>query len=220
MRRSLRAWREYSMRPARLTMKLAAICVIAAPAAAAGQVPWDSPQLMAPGAPHGVSVLFVDYGLRPDDGTGMLLGYRTDDAPAGFGVRFATTLPFDSVRVSAGFDIAVPLFERSAAFPLDVLWTTGAGAAYGRYGAFGVPFGFAAGRGIAGDNIWFNPYLSTRVVLETYFGSRRPDESFAMAVAADLGADISFDPRRRFILRAAMSLGDRRALVAGLHASM
>jgi hypothetical protein len=186
---------------------------------AAAQVPWDSPQLLAPGAPRGLSVLFVDYGLRPDDGTGVMLGYRTREAPAGIGARLATTLPVDSVRVSVGVDVAMPLFEHSATFPLDVLWTTGIGGAWGRYGSVGVPIGFAAGRTLAGDNIWFNPYVSTRVVLETHFGGRRPDEQFAMAVAADVGADVAFDQRRRVVLRGALSLGDRRAVVIGLHAA-
>lgn len=160
MKRVLFPLRVHSVLPSPFVMRTLAICMFVAPATAAAQVPWDSPQLMAPGAPYGISILFVDYGLRPDDGTGVLIGYRTDDAPAGYGLRFASTLPLDTLRISAGFDIAVPLFERSATFPLDVLWTSGVGAAWGRYGAFGVPFGIAAGRTITGDNIWFNPWSS------------------------------------------------------------
>jgi hypothetical protein len=182
------------------------------------QVPWDSPQLMAPGAPPGISLLYVDFGLRPHDGTGMVAAYRTKPAPAGFGVRLAATTPgSDRMRVSGGVDVAVSMITHSQDFPLDVIWTSGVGASYGDYYAVGLPVGFAAGRSLSGDHIWFNPYLSTRIIFESYFGSGRPADQFNMALAADVGADIAFDRNRTVILRAAASLGDRRAIVAGLH---
>lgn len=187
----------------------------------AAQVPWDSPQLLAPGSPAGISLLYVDFGLRPHDGTGVLAGYRTKPAPAGIGVRLAATIPDgDRVRVSGGVDVAVPMIAHSEAFPLDVIWTSGVGASYGDYHALGLTVGFAAGRIVTGEHIWFSPYMSTRMVFESWFGDAHPREQFGMALAADVGADLAFDQRRSVILRSAVSLGDRRALVVGVHTAL
>ena len=43
-----------------------------------------------------------------------------------------------------------------------------------------------------------------------------PDEEFEVQAAAGLGADISFDAARRFVVRVATSLGDRQAVSVGL----
>ncbi|MBR9990020.1 MAG: hypothetical protein KFH98_09705 [Gemmatimonadetes bacterium] len=201
------------------------VCIAAAMFAGAtgevnGQVPWESPQLLAPATASGVSLMYVDYGLRPNDGTGMLLMWRRADAPRGFGLRIAGTLPQENdIRLSGGIDIAVPMYEHSVTFPLDVVWTSGFGASYGDYYSAGLPVGVAAGRVFTGDNVWFQPYTSARVVLEGYFGADRPDESFGLALAADVGIDASLHRSRVIILRTAMSLGDRRALSVGLQLS-
>ena len=50
------------------------------------------------------------------------------------------------------------------------------------------------------------------MVLEGYFGADRPDESFGVALATEVGADVSLHRSRMVIIRTAMSLGDRRAL--------
>ena len=197
------------------------LVLLAAPLHA--QVPWESPQLLSPASPAGLSVFYVDYGLRPNDGTGLLMLYRTQNAPAGFGVRVASTIPDgddgDRLRVSGGVDVAVPMLQHSATFPLDVIWTSGLGASYGHYASVALPVGFAAGRALSGEHIWFNPWLSTRVVFETYIGGGRPDEHFGTALASDIGIDLAFDEHRRVMLRTALSLGDRRAIVIGLSTS-
>jgi hypothetical protein len=94
------------------------------------------------------------------------------------------------------------------------------GAAYGDYLQIGVPLGFAAGRAVGSETIWFNPYLSTRAVFEGRFGDEAPEEDFGLGLAIDVGADVSFDRGRDFVLRIAASLGDRHALIAGLHARL
>ncbi|HEX6135699.1 MAG TPA: hypothetical protein VFZ24_17125 [Longimicrobiales bacterium] len=181
------------------------------------QVPWESPQLLAPGTQRGVSLFYVDYGLRPDDGTGFLLTYRGADAPRGPGFRLSATLPReDDVRLSGGVDVAVAMFRHSPAFPLDVMWTSGFGAGYGDYWSVGLPVGISASREIAGEHVRLQPYTSTRVVLEGFFGPNHPDEPFGLALAADIGVDISLQGSRWLIARTALSLGDRRAMAIGL----
>lgn len=200
---------------------IAALCLSGAVATGVGaQVPWESPQLLAPGAQAGMSVLYVDFGLSPDDGRGVLLMYRATDAPRGFGLRVAGTVPGEGdVRLSGGLDVAVPMFPHSPAFPLDVMWTSGIGASFGDYYAVSLPAGVAASRAFTGSNVWFQPYTSARVVLEGYFGADPPDESFGFALATEVGADVSLHRSRVVIIRTAMSLGDRRALAIGLQLS-
>jgi hypothetical protein len=194
--------------------------VCAAGSTAYAQVPWESPQLLAPATLAGVSLMYVDYGLRPNDGTGMLATYRHADAPRGFGLRLAGTLPQENdIRLSGGVDVAVPMFQHSPTFPLDVVWTSGLGASFGDYYSIGLPVGVSASRVMEGDNIWFQPYTAARVVLEGYFGDERPDESFGLALAADVGIDVSLHRSRVIIVRTAVSLGDRRAIAIGLQLS-
>jgi hypothetical protein len=202
-------------------LKAVAALVVAMASPALAQVPWESPQLLAPSAPGGLSALYVDFGLRPNDGTGVLVMFRSRQAPGGPGLRFAATIPDgDDARFSGGLDFSVPMFRHSSAFPLDVIWTSGIGGGYGDHVSLALPVGFAAGRTVTGDNIWFNPYMSTRIVFEAFLGSDRPSEEFGLALAADLGFDLAFDANRAVVLRTAMSLGDRRALAVGLHASL
>jgi hypothetical protein len=66
-------------------------------------------------------------------------------------------------------------------------------------------------------SVLFSPYVGTRVVFEGFLGSERP-EDFDYGLAADLGFDVAFDRGRDLRFRFAASLGDRHALVAGLHA--
>lgn len=202
-----------ALRAPPVTLALLLVCGDAAHA----QVPWESPQLLAPATQAGLSLMYVDYGLRPNDGTGVLLTYRHAAVPRGFGLRLAGTLPReDDIRLSGGVDFAVPMFDHSPEFPLDVIWTYGLGAAYGDYYAVGLPVGVAASRAFSGDNAWVQPYTAARVVLEGYFGTDRPDEAFGLALAADVGLDVSLQRSRLIIIRTAMSLGDRRALAIGL----
>jgi hypothetical protein len=43
-----------------------------------------------------------------------------------------------------------------------------------------------------------------------------PDEEFEVQPTAGVGADLAFDPSRRFVLRVSTALGDRQALAVGL----
>lgn len=207
-----------TIRPVRAAAAAAAlIFTISAPARP--QVPWESPQLLAPATQAGATLMYVDYGLRPNAGTGLLMTYRHVESPRGFGLRLAGTLPQeDDIRLSGGVDVAVPMFDHSPAFPLDVVWASGLGASFGDYYSVGLPVGVSASRVFEGDNIWFQPYTSARVVLEGYFGDDRPDESFGLALAADVGMDVSLRSRV-VIVRTAVALGDRRAIAIGLQLS-
>lgn len=187
---------------------------------ASGQIPWETPQLLAPGTQRGVSLLYVDYGQGLNESRGLLLAFRPADAPRGIGLRVSGTVPReDEIRAGGGVDVALPLFRHSPAFPMDVVWTSGLGAAWGDYWSVGLPVGVAASRVFSGSHLWFQPWTSTRVVLEGYFGADHPDETFELEIAAELGADIALRSARSIIVRGALSLGDRPAIAVGLQVS-
>ena len=191
------------------------LTAVAGPAAA--QAPWDSPRMLAPRSPAGLGLIVVDWGLDPGDGVGALLTWRADPAPGGAGFRAGAARGIDDDLIGvAGIDYSLPVLEASADFPLDLIWTVGAGASYGEYLQLAVPVGLAAGRSVESGTLWLNPYLSARVVFASFFGSDRPHD-FRLGLAVDTGADIAIDRGRDFILRIGASLGDRPALAAGLH---
>lgn len=201
--------------------RLAVVFALAlCPAPAAAQIPWESPLLVSPGAPGGLSVLFVDYGLAPEQGMGGVLSWRSTNGPGGTGLRIAAVPRRydDTPGVAAGFDVSWPLVRHGADMPIDLVWTTGVGGSWAEYAQIAVPFALTAGRPIDGA-LLFHPYVGTRVVLSGFLGPDRP-ETFDYALAADLGFDLSFDRGRDLRFRFAGSFGDRHALIAGLQAAV
>jgi hypothetical protein len=197
-------------------LTLAALSVT--PAFAAGQLPWESPHLLSPSARAGVSFMLVDYGLAPSRGLGGSVVWRTADAPRGLGLRFsAAEGTGDQLNLAGGVDVTAPIMRASADFPLDLIWTSGAGLSYGEHFEVAVPLGVAGGRALASPNLWFNPYASARAMLEGRFGENAPGNEVGLGLAIDVGADLAFGRSRRFGLRLAASLGDRHTLAAGLH---
>lgn len=197
---------------------LAVVLVLLTPRTAIAQVPWESPQLNAPAAARGVSLLYVDFGLRPFAGTGVMLLYRPEDSPRGIGLRVASTLSgSDRTRVSGGVDVARPLFRRTAAFPLDVQLFSGIGGGYGDYWTVALPVGASAGRAFIGSAVGLAPWTGARGVVEVAFGEAAPDDAVEFGVAAEVGADVWLRSAESVRLRAALSLGDRRALAIGVH---
>ena len=66
---------------------IGAAVALLGPSVASGQVAWDSPSMMRPGAPSGLSVLLVD--VDPGDGLGAMAIYRAAAAPMCLGFRGA-----------------------------------------------------------------------------------------------------------------------------------
>lgn len=188
---------------------------------AAAQIPWESPQMLSPASPEGVGLFLADWGLGPGDGVGLLITWRGEGGAGGTGLRAGAARGLgDDMIVVGGIDYSVPVLRAGDSFPLDVLWSVGAGASYGDYLQVGVPVGFAAGRPVESGTLWLNPYLSGRVAFEAFVGGGRPEDDFRIGLAVDIGADVAFDRGRDFLLRLGASLGDRHALIAGLHVRM
>lgn len=208
---------------ARSPRVLAVVCAVALSAAAApaaAQIPWESPLMASPGSPAGMGLFIADWGLGAGDGVGFLATWRSAAAPGSTGVRAGAARSLGDPIVLGGVDYSVPVFRNAANFPLDVIWLVGAGAAYGEYLQVAAPVGFATGRPLESGALWLNPYLSGRLVFEAFFGEEKPEDDFGIGLAIDIGADVAFDAGRDFVLRLGASLGDRHALIAGVHVRM
>ncbi len=177
------------------------------------QVSWEAPLMVAPSTPNGWGVYLVDP--APSGGIGVSSTWRT-----GSGLGYRAGLAEDaggSFSVFGGIDVSGRLVEHSDDFPLDVHWVTGAGFGVGDAFLLSFPVGASFGREAQVDEVWFNPYVTPRVVLDAYIGGDSPDDDrLSLGVVVDLGVDVSFD--RGWAVRFAGSLGsrNRNALAIGL----
>ena len=194
------------------------LLVLALASTTNAQLPWDTPQLLAPHAPRGLSLLAASYAAAPGDGWGAALAWRKADAPAGLGFRVAAGEGRGGRHaVAAGIEASAWVARVSATFPVDMIWTTGIGGSYGSSAQIALPIGLSAGRQFGAESVWFNPYAAARVIVEGRFGGRAPADELDLQLATELGANIAFDRDRRFVMRMAASIGDRSALAIGAH---
>jgi hypothetical protein len=184
-----------------------------------GQVPWETPQLLAPHAPRGLGLMAASYAAAPGDGWGAVLTWRRADAPTGLGFRIAAGRGRgERDAVGAGVEASGWITRATPAFPLDMIWLSGLGGSYGSSVQIALPMGVSAGRSFGGaGNVWFNPYAASRAVIEGRIGGRAPADELDLQLATELGANFSFDRDRKFILRMAAAIGDRSALALGGH---
>ena len=182
------------------------------------QLPWETPQLLGPHAPGGMSMIAASYATAPGDGWAAILNWRAADAPGGLGLHIvAGRGSGDRDAIGGGIDASAWIAHASSTFPLDLIWTSGIGGAVGRSVQVALPVGFAAGRSVGSGGVWFNPYAASRVIIEGRFGGNAPREELELQLASELGANLSFDRERRFVVRLAASIGDRSALALGIH---
>ena len=189
---------------------------VSAPASA--QVAWDAPLMVSPQMPGGFGIFLVD----PAAGRlGVMGTWRGSATPGlGFRVGLAETRrrlgPDDDGSRLAGFggvDFSGNLVRASDEFPLNVIWVTGAGLGVGSNVWVSFPLGVSLGRAFQADDVWFNPYIAPRVVLDALLGSN-VDSDLDMDFAVDLGTDIAF--QGNWTVRFGATLGDRNALAIGV----
>ena len=188
----------------------------ALPAAAAGQIAWDTPRLIGPNSPGGFGAYWLRAGSLPGDGDAAMVTWTLPGLGGAVSVRGGGgTGAADEIAGFGGIDVRTPLARHGDDQPLDLEWTAGLGVGVGDYLLVSVPMGISAGRSWTSGAVWLAPYVSLGVALDVSFGDQAPDDEFDVTPAADIGMDLSLDPGRHFILRIATSLGDRQALVVG-----
>lgn len=192
-------------------LAVASVLVLALSAApAAGQVAWDSPLLLAPGAPPGFGIHVLEP--HPGDGPAAMGQWRSSAAPVSYGLRVGVGQDAtDDVGVFAGIDVSGPLVAMTADNPVGFMWVAGVGVGVGGDLFLSIPLGVAAGSEILTETVLIRPYGSPRVVLDAAFGD---GDDFDADLAVDLGVDLAFDPR--WTIRVAGTLGDRRAFSVGV----
>ncbi len=188
------------------------VAALAVPSASAAQVAWDSPMLMAPGAPAGWGFHLVDP--HPGDGLGGLVTWRANPAPVGLGFRAGLFEGSrDDLGIVGGVDLAGTLHRGSDDAPFDVIWFFGAGLGIDDDILASFPLGIAAGWSFVGPDVAFRPYVAPRLVLDAFFGDDVNDD-LDLEAAVELGLDLAFSPT--FAIRTAASLGDRDAISIGI----
>ena len=192
-----------------------------APSHASAQIAWDTPRVLGPNTEGGLSVHWLQAETLPGDGEGLMVVWQPPGLPDNVFLRGgAGTGAGDSSAGFGGIDVRSRIATARPGQPLDIAWIAGAGVGVGEYMLITVPVGLTAGRTWASGSVWFSPYVGVGVAMD-YRATlddedAAPDEEFDVYPTADIGLDLALDPGRRFILRAAASLGDRQATALGI----
>lgn len=188
------------------------------PADAEGQVVWDGPMLVSPGAAAGWGLHLIDP--HPGDGIGGLFTWRANPAPVGMGFRVGVVDGnFDNPALIAGLDVAGEVYAVDEEdFSLDVMWFAGAGFGLDDVLTLSFPLGMAVGWTFQDENLALRPYVAPRMVVDAILGDlpagAPPRDDFDLGFAAEVGVDLAWTSR--FGIRAAGSFGDREAISVGV----
>ena len=207
------------MRCTTVGLALVFLALLAPPVSA--QVPWESPLLLGPGSPGGVSLFLVD----PGDGLGGMVQWQGRERERRLGFRAGVAEDHqDDLAAFGGVDFTGSLLTHSEEFPLDLIWVTGMGLGIGDAAVISIPVGVSLGRVLTERNLWFHPYVSTRLVVDAFLGEgdsygfggggrRGGDDDLELGLVVDFGADFSF--AGSWALRIGASVGDREGLAVG-----
>ncbi len=183
------------------------------------QIAWDTPRLTGPESPSGLGVYWARAEVLPGDGDAVFGTFSLPGTGGAITLRGGLgTGVAEENAFFGGVDLRAPIAVHDASQPFDVAWSGGAGLGFGEYFLISVPFAVSVGRSWSSSSVWFAPYVSAGAALDYRLGDDDavPDEEFEIQATAGLGADISFDPARRFVIRVATALGERQAVAVGL----
>lgn len=119
--------------------------------------------------------------------------------------------PGGDPAVLAGLDVSGALSRPTEDLPVGSIWFLGAGISAGDEVLLSFPAGISAATELGADGILLRPYLSPRVSLDVRSGA---GDKMDLAAAVDLGLDLAFS--QDWIIRFALSLGQREAIAVGL----
>ncbi len=194
----------------RRTFVVAAItAMLAVPAS--GQTLWDSPALISPVAPAGVSVFLID---AAGGKLGGLATFRHDAGPVGLGYRVALVDQGGvdgGLAVSAGVDISGFLSRAVEGSEVDVVWWSGGGIGIGDETVVSIPLGLIIGWSGSGGDVILSPYGGGHVSLDIASG---PGDSVELSGVVDLGLDLVLSSG--WLIRFGATIGDRDALAIGV----
>ncbi len=199
----------------RLTFLVIALAVF--PSSSASQLAPDTPRLISPSGPGGLGVHWLKPGAFAQDDDALLVTWAFPGLPPGVRLRGGAGEGTDGQTAGfAGLDVQSPLVRDDASLPFDLDWQAGVGVGFGENLLVTVPLGVSAGISWSSGAVWMAPYVSAGLAADLRLGEEFEGEEFEVYPALDIGLDLSLDSGRRFILRAASSLGDRQAVAIGL----
>ena len=189
---------------------------IMAPVGLNAQLFWESPLMVAPNSPAGISLVLAE--MDPGSGLAGMVAWRGQTAPGSIGIRGGLGEGIGGDLAGfAGVDFSGWIMRSSEDVPIDIAWVTGVGLGAGNYVLMSAPLGASFAYEITGPDIWFNPYITPYLIFDAALGGDRPSDGdqLDLGVAVDIGADLAFSAG--WALRVAASLGDRGGLAIGLH---
>jgi len=195
----------------------ALLCAAATPLEA--QLAWDTPRMIGPESPGGFGVYVMQPDALPGDKRAAFATWALPGMGGSVILRGGVGEGVAEEEAAfGGLDLRAPIARHTDSQPFDIEWTAGAGFGVGEYILVSVPVAISVGRSWSSGSVWFAPYLSLGATADYRHGDSdlRPDEEFEVQPTAGVGIDLSFDPGRRFVVRAATALGDRQALAVGL----
>lgn len=176
----------------------------------AGQIAWDSPALISPAVPSGVSI----FAINPAGGDiGVLGTFRHGAGPVGIGYRagIAEESGSGDIAVSGGIDVAGFLARGVEGSEVDVIWWAGGGIGVGTESVFTAPLGIMLGWTGSGGEVLLSPYGGAHVVLDL---TSADGDSVRFDGVLDLGLDLVLSSG--WMIRFGASFGDRESLALGL----
>ena len=188
----------------------AAVMIAALAVPASAQIKWDSPPLISPVVPAGLSV-FV---LSPSSGDlGALATFRRTAGPVGIGYRAALAEEpgTGDVAFGGGVDISGFLSRAVEGSEIDVIWWSGAGVGFGREQLLTAPVGIILGWSGSGTDVILSPYAGGHLTLDI---STDDANTVRFDGSVDLGLDVVL--ASGWMVRFGATIGDRDALALGI----
>ena len=188
----------------------AAVMIAALAVPASAQIKWDSPPLISPVVPAGLSV-FVLNAASGD--LGALATLRQTAGPVGIGYRAAIAEEDGSgdIAFAGGVDISGFLSRAVEGSEIDVIWWSGAGLGFGNETLFSAPVGIILGWSGSGTDVILSPYAGGHVTLDI---STDDMNKVHFDGSVDLGLDVVL--ASGWMVRFGATIGDRDALALGI----
>jgi len=163
--------------------------------------------------PVGWGLYVVDP--SPGRGLGVMATWRGEEGPGSLGFRVGLAEDGgEDLALFGGVDLSGSIHRASDEFPLNLVWVAGAGMGVGSYALLSFPLGVSLGHDFDAEGVWFNPYMTPRLVLDAWLGNHRRRNDLNLSLALDFGIDFAVDPG--WAMRFGATLGERSAIGLGV----
>ena len=195
----------------RTLLVVAALVASAAPVSA--QIGWESPALVSPVAPAGVSLFLLN---SAGGDLGGLATYRHHAGPVGLGYRLAIADdggPDSELAFAGGIDVSGFLSRGVEGAEVDLVWWSGGGLGIADETIVTVPVGLILGWSGSGGDVILSPYGGGHVNLHI---STADGDSIDLVGVLDIGLDLVLPSGWLVRFGASFAENERDALALGV----